>query len=282
MQSRIIGHVEFEKRALQGAVDAITELPSSPAYGDYAIGNWRTYSLWNRTGRAADGVSVESDDPARPTEIGAELPYINDLIRYVFLTKHIRSARIFAASSNSIIIPHRDYLEFGQGFTRIHVPLQVDEWSLSSEEEVVFRQRLGEVWFLDGHPVHSGGGFSQLQRLILVIDCDPSIPFDGLFAPAASFIANGQPTFIQRPDFEAQDYERLLRLADLLNETNWKDVVAILAKVHFRRKIGAAALYDWLDDIARLSGQAGAVQQAQKIRRFFITDGPTVIDNPWE
>ncbi|GAL10893.1 hypothetical protein JCM19233_1878 [Vibrio astriarenae] len=46
-----------------------------------------------------------------------------------------------------MILPHKDYLEFEKGFTRVHVVLDIDETCFNSENDTVYQMKAGEVWF---------------------------------------------------------------------------------------------------------------------------------------
>jgi hypothetical protein len=197
MQSHLIGRVEFDAPRINEELKIIDGFEMSPAYSEYAIGDWRTCMLVNQYGNKDDGLSKEFEGHGVPTEYGRQLPYILETMNRLFKTEFLKSARIFSARIG-FIQPHKDYLEFKKGFTRIHLVLQTNYSAMNSEQRTVYRMRLGELWFLEGHATHSGGSFGDQKRLHLVMDFDADVPIENLFRSPSDYNPGLLPLLIRR------------------------------------------------------------------------------------
>jgi hypothetical protein len=265
MLSRLIGQIQLNNEKLKHDLNILENAPKSDAYKEYAIGEWTTTMLYNKTGLADDGYSVEYEGSAIPTEIGNNLPYLGKIISEIFVMKHLKSVRDFRAR-NGLIIPHVDYREFKRGFTRIHIPIQTDDNCFNSEEETVYHMKKGEIWILEGRKPHSGGSLSGLSRSHLVLDFDPDIAISDLFKNKKIFNENIQPTLINRPPLSAQDSQAIFNLKHLINSDNYMDTVAMLTKIHFRKKVSCAAIYDWLDSITAPFSELAARSRVMRLQ----------------
>ncbi|WP_158932498.1 aspartyl/asparaginyl beta-hydroxylase domain-containing protein [Acidisphaera sp. S103] len=98
------------------------------------------------------------------------IPYLTGLISREFATDRLRWARLMRVAGNGCVIPHRDFLEFSQPFTRLRICLKTNPQAWNSEEGRLFHMRVGEVWHLDATRVHSAACFSPEPRVHLVLD----------------------------------------------------------------------------------------------------------------
>ena len=57
-----------------------------------------------------------------------------------------------------------------------------------------------------------------------------------------------------RPPLTAQELEAIYNLGPLINERNFSDILRLLSKVHFYRRVPGADLFHWLTEIAQRSG----------------------------
>lgn len=272
MRSRPIGRVEFDKLRLKKDLETIDSFEMSPAYSHYARGDWTTCMLVNRSGNKNDGLSEEFEGHGVPTEYGRRLPYTLETIQRLFKTEHLKSARIFSAA-NGFIQPHRDYLEFRKGFTRIHLALQTNDRAMNSEQRTVYRMRLGEIWFLDGRVTHSGGSFSNQKRLHLVLDFDPDIAIKDLFRNPSDYQPGLVPALIRRRPISKQEWDSLLTsLGTILTDLNYSDIFELIAKLHFDRDLDCEVTYDAMIRIASQSGNHKLVERANSEQRYFLGD----------
>lgn len=271
MHSHPIGRVEFDGPRLQEALRTIGGFQKSNAYSEYARGDWDTCMLLNQTGNKEDSLSAEFEGHGVPTEYGRKVPYLLEAINRLFKPESLKSARIFSAR-NGFIIPHRDYLEFEHGFTRIHLVLSTNDAAMNSEQGAVYRMRQGELWFLDGRVTHSGGCFSGETRLHLVMDFDPDIPVENLFRNPADYQPGLLPFLIRRPPMTKQEWNSLLSLGSILSELNYDAVFEIVAKLHFEWEIDCEVTYDYMLEIASRSGNGRLVERAKSARQYFLGD----------
>ncbi len=243
MSSKLLGYMVLDVEAVASEIPHILNGHWTNAYEEYALGHWTSIMLWNRTGRAIDGFSQEYDGCARPTEVGRPLEYLNSRIEQTFAVRHIKSVRVFRAKSGGFIIPHVDYMEFKSGFHRLHVPLQTSPGCFNSERSFVYHMRRSEIWWLDGTLPHSGGCLSAGDRLHLVLDFDPSIDLSEIIVDPHARVPRSKPLMIERPDLTIEEAKALLNLYQVISPNNFADVVSMLAKVHFERRVAAEAMY---------------------------------------
>ena len=260
------------------ATDALQLRPEAytAAYEEYSVGSWALAPLWSDPSGDASGESREHGDPAIPIPTAAHLSGINALVSEYFDTTRVRGVRLFSASHGALIIPHADYLEHRNGFTRMHVPLVTDPaQARSTEGDICYHMRRGEVWFLDGHQVHSAGVVGPSLRLHLVLDFShDTAPEETL---AREIAAAEEPLLIDRSPLPPDLIRSYLALAPFIDAAAWRDLVHILARVHLRYDVPTKTVYDWLEMIASASTGPDhdiLVRDAERMKRYFISDGP--------
>lgn len=255
------------------------------AYLEYSVGGWATAPLWLNSASQTGEEVHEDNAPARPIPSVQALSGINDLISSYFDVSRIRCARLFRASSGALILPHRDYLEHTNGFTRIHVPLITSTvQARNTEDNCCFHMRRGEVWYLAARRIHSGGVVGPALRVHLVLDfIHTTQPAE---AVVASLDAAPDPLIIDRPELPPNLISSYQALAPFINAAAWQDLFHILARVHLRYNVGAADVYDWLEKIAAESTEDRnlLVRDVERMKRYYITDGPAAtatFDSIW-
>jgi hypothetical protein len=270
MHSYPIGRVEFDTERLSKAIEIVEGFQMNSAYSEYAKGEWSTCVLLNKTGDKDDGLSSEYEGCAILTEYGSQVPYLYEVICDLFKREHLKSARIFSAR-NGFIIPHRDYIEFKKGFTRIHVVLRTNDRAMNSEGSTVYRMRKGEIWFLDGRSAHSGGSFADESRLHLVLDFDPEIPVKEIFNNPADYRLGLTPCLVKRQPISAGEWKSLVSsLGDFLTELNYDSVFEFVAKLHFDREMDCGVTYDMMIEIASRSGNPRLAERATAEKHYFL------------
>jgi hypothetical protein len=273
MESKIIGKVNFEEHLLDKELKLIDTFEFNDSYSEYASGIWKTCMLWNRSGLKDDHLSIEHDQDVKPTQYGEQLSYVNGVVEKLFKKEHIKAIRLFLCI-NGLIIPHKDYLEFKKGFTRIHIPLKINEHALTSEENVVYNMQKGEIWFIEGRKIHSAANFSKTKRINLVIDFAPDIPFEELFINPESYQPNLIPKINQREHLKEDELSYIKGFSKIINEMNFDDVLSILSKIHFYRNVSSELVFGWLDEIATSSKNYKIQQRAQEVTDLLIKKGP--------
>jgi L-proline cis-4-hydroxylase len=269
------------------AADALSLEPDgyTSAYLEYSVGGWSTAPLWVNPGDRPGEEVHEHEESARPVGFVREFHGINDLISSYFDVSRLRSARLFRASNGAIILPHVDYLEHKNGFTRIHVPLITNAAEArNTEDNYCFHMRRGEVWYLEARRVHSGGVTGSALRVHLVLDFSHTTkPAD---AVVPSLESAGDPLIIDRPELPPNLVPSYRALAPFINAAAWRDLFHILARVHLRYNVNAADVYDWLEKIAAESGEDRdfLLQDVVRMKRYYISDGPAAtatFDSVW-
>jgi hypothetical protein len=237
------------------------------AYSEYVCGRWPTCMLWNRTGTVEEQFVSEYDGPARKTSYGKALPYISELIEQVFDLKNLRFARLVQLTPNTVIIPHRDFVELGNNFCRVHVPLLTNESCWNSEGDVVFHMPAGEVWFLDASVPHSAASFWDEVRTHIMLDfAHEGDPRQLLRIDTCPDQTIPPERIVTRPPISPEEEEALRSLHRLIDLDNYRDVLALLIRKYFRRQVPVAAVFDWMFDIAALSGNQALSERIFQLR----------------
>lgn len=222
--------------------------------------------LWNQSGDAEQALAVEYKGNAIPTPLADDCPNLILLMKEVFNLKYLKMARIFYIGPNGLLIPHKDSLEHSNPIKRLHIPIQTDENSFSSEDEFLYQMKKGEIWSVDVTSVHSAACFSHQPRLHLVMDFDSAIPTSELFNNDHNYKTNLSPTFIQRPKLSTQDVEQLHNLSTIMNKHNFYDIVSILAKVHFFKSCHAGDMFDWLLTMTERTGEEQLINETKALK----------------
>ena len=272
MTTRALGAVVFDRNRLDEDLATLAESEFSLAYSEFACGRWETCVLRNSTGtlEAAEVADVR-DVPAKPTALGRSLPYLDELLVKHFDVGAIRCARIMRISDNACVIPHRDYLELDQQLVRLHLVLKTNEKCANTEENKIFHMAEGEIWFLDASRAHSAGCFSSLSRLHLVIDfASGSIP-QAVVRNTVDIKRNGHCDDT-RMELTDEKLESIMALSNIVDETNYREVVGVLAKMHFVYKADCRDMYGWLKEISRRRGDRALIEKSESLERFCLLD----------
>lgn len=273
MLSKILGKLPLDAGDLAREAERLERLPFEVGYAKYVFGRWSNCVLWNGSGDASDGIIHEYRGRARATANARGLRLVDAIIHEHFDVEHLRWARIFRMEEG-VLLPHRDYVDMTEGYTRLHVPLVTHESCLHSEEDSVFHMRASEVWFLDATNVHGACNLATRPRLSLCLDFDPRVPMQELVRAAGG--DRPEPHLVARPPLDAAELLALQARAAMLSDATFDETVAALAKVHFRRQANAAAMFGWLAAIARRSGHADLVERARALTAMALGDDARV------
>lgn len=275
MPTQRLGCLNVDLRQIEAELRGLPVAAYTGVYNAYSIGDWDTATLWNEPDPSADGSVREHHEEAVPTKWGNPMLHTNKLIRESFQLPALRAVRAFRARAGAIIIPHRDYLEHPTGFTRIHLPVLTASSARNSEDDSVYHMSRGEIWFLDGRVVHSGGVLGPVDRIHLVLDFDSTL--EG--APSETVTAELAPlppfSPVARQALPDDFLDGFLRTAPCLRLAMWPALVELLARVHLIYQASADALYEWLETIAAASKRAELTAEADRMRRYFLIDGPS-------
>jgi L-proline cis-4-hydroxylase len=273
MRTRYVTTVPLDAARLEKDLQHSTSFRYSEAYSDYLIGGpWKNVTLFARGGDAGDGVLTNYAydlDPAF-TEYGAQLPYLQELV-----TGTVDTSRI----SNSVIVPHRDFLELGdipadaRSAHRLHIPLVTHDECYFSEDNTVYRMRPGEIWFFDASRLHAVASLKNVERIHLIFDFFGA---DGgpLVTVGDEGYADGVPAdrAVDRPPLSDVDRTSLHRLADVLTMDTFGEIFSIIIKHHFRYDGGDDFSWQTMMAIARACKDPAVLPHTLELHRYYTLE----------
>lgn len=275
MPSRILGKIELDQILLADDLATLQSFPRiEEAYDEFSSGYWKNCSLWNSSGEATDTMYRDIESRAQETDYGRRLPYLESLVR-----KHFDLSRVTMVRARNLVdamvIPHRDFVELNKSkerYFRLFMVLEDNPAALHSDETGVFRMRPGEVWFLDAASVHAAVNFSTESRQSICVDFVFDGPFEDweVFTDPKTYRPAITPETPFRKPQEADFTERLRALAGVIDHDNFKDVLFLLSKVHFRTDVPITDTYDWLVEVCKGSGDDTLVHKAENLRRYMV------------
>lgn len=282
MRTHYVGSVSLDSARLAKDLDQCRSFEWSDAYSDYVFGgSWKSCMLWARGGDAGDGVvtNYAYDQPSTFTEYGKQLPYLHELIESTADLTRLNFVRL-AMVCNSVIIPHRDLLELSEladdarNAHRMHIPLATNENCFFSEDNVVYRMREGEVWFLDASQIHSVAVMSHEPRIHLMLDF-VNMPGDG---PLTTVEGAGDDASIPadkilaRPPLSDGDRADLLCLANVLTMDTFDETFSIVIKKHFRCDGGDDFVWNTMTTLARESKDPAVLPHTTELLKHYTLE----------
>lgn len=271
MTTQILGKVEFNKTRLATDLTTLANTKFSSAYSDFACGRWESCVLRNHSGLQQEDTLVTHYARAVETPLGQSLPYLNELMETHFDTESIRYARIIRISENACIIPHRDYLELDARFVRVHLALDTNTKCANTELDKIYHMRSGEIWFLDASIPHSAGCFSSTPRVHLMVDFEGTCHPDAVVRNVEQPLARDEMVDT-REEWTNEALERVLGLSEIVSEANYREIVSILAKLHFFYKVDCQAMYAWLKELCRRRGDPALIAKTDALERFCLVN----------
>jgi hypothetical protein len=264
MQTQRIHIIDLDTARLEADLGATGQFCCSDAYSEFICGEWRSCMLWNKTGDVEDNFLVDYDRPARLTPYGARMPYLVEVLGQMFDLERLRFARLAKLTPGSVLVPHRDYLELKEDLTRVHIPLATDGACFSSEEDMVYQMRRGEIWYMDATQVHSAANFSRKPRTHLILDFTDVEHIEMVLRRPVYGPRRIPPeNIVPRKPLGPGEREAFFSLARVIDPTNYRDVLTVLIKKFFTTDIAVAAVFDWLLEIARRSGNPEVAARVQ-------------------
>ncbi|WP_103534444.1 aspartyl/asparaginyl beta-hydroxylase domain-containing protein [Streptomyces sp. SM11] len=275
MRSHILGQLDLDDSRLAPDLAYLASVPrGEEGYDEFSNGYWKNLPLWNASGDAGDDLYRDTCSPAQLTEHGKRVGYLRELVESVFDTDRITMVRT-RNLVDAVVIPHRDFVELGRDaeqYFRVLMFLEPNSAALHSEDDTVLNMRPGEIWFLDAGAVHAAANFSADSRQMLCVD----FAFDGPYEEADVFRdksyhrPGAEARIIERPQLPAERREAILKLGEVVDRSNFKEFLFLLAKVHFRYHVPAEETYGWLHSIAESSGDDLLVRNAVELRDYTI------------
>jgi hypothetical protein len=258
MGTHRIGHMAFDPDELRLQNDAILKM-TMHRIAD-GVGEYTLTHLWY-------GAASDKCDASR--EVREQAAYLDRQIESTFRSEHIALVRVFAARHGGYIRPHRDFTG-SDPWTRFHIPLQTNEGCLTSQDEVVYRMGVGEIWFFDGSRPHSGICFSKEVRLHLIIDFAPGFQAPELFRDPKRCQPVPLHEHIPRPRLTEDQLAAIYRLSEIATKNNFMSLADVLGTIHFEKQVSCAAMYDWLVEIGRRSSDPGLIEYGEKLKEIYL------------
>lgn len=251
------------------------QLPFDRFYERYSRGDWRSISLLNRDGDTFNGQLYEFEGPGRWTAYADRVPYIKRVVQTHFSQSDLKSVRVFCAVNGGMIVPHRDYLEFENGFVRLHLPIQTTHKSVSTEGSEAFHMEVGEVWFLNARRTHAAVNYAHLPRYHLVLDFSHEATVDRLILSGHH---HDQVVRMCMRQSRPKNFLSILRAfgRSMISPSSVLRTFHLLCDYHFHFISDAGDPFDWLDVAAAASGNADRVEVARAIRSQFLGDDSLV------
>ncbi len=269
-RTRRVAAVSIDEGRLAAELKVMDGLEYASSYSDFAFGQLRNTMLWNSSGVLDEATLGDYPGAARPTEHGRMLPYVNELITGLFRTEYLKFARLLVLPPGCVMVPHRDYLELDRDMIRIDVPLRTSERCFSSQGDAVFHMRVGEMWFLDATRTHTAASFSDIDRIHLTCDFIADSIDDVLAAPAERQPGVPAENIAARRPLRPAERDALLGLAELIDISNYRDIMAVLTKRHFEVDIQAHEVFSWLRDIAAASGRPDVLERVASDEQYYL------------
>jgi hypothetical protein len=273
---QVLGDVldKFNQNEIAKEIQRLDTLPEVFPYPEYSVGHRTSYPIWNQSGDIGNANIYNYEGNSSITSIGIALPHICEVLTDTFHLEYLKIGRINKYSSGAFALPHRDYSDNQKKadsfYTRIHIPIQTQLGCWHAYDAELYHMQFGEIWLHDGSIVHSACNFSSEARLHILLDFDPEVVVEDLFKDKSVLSLAEPRDRSNREIFGNKDLEQLLKLADVIDPYNFKDITAVLCKVPFTKKVACSAPYDWLIQIARASGNAELIQKSEMAKPFFI------------
>jgi L-proline cis-4-hydroxylase len=282
MRTQYVAAVDLDRDRLAEDLALAEEFHYSEAYSNYLIGGpWKSAMLWATGGDSGTGLltTYAYDRAADFTDYGRRLPYLQKLITDTVDTARLQFVRL-AVFSDSVIVPHRDFLELAdlpedaRSAHRVHIPLVTHEQCYFSEDNTVYRMRAGEIWYFDAARIHAVASLVAAPRIHLIFDFADRPGDRSLITPVqepgdARIPARAAVT---RPALPADRRAALLRLADLLTMDTFREVFSLVIKNHFRWDGGENFAWDTMIALARACGDPAVLPHTLELFQYYTLD----------
>ncbi|WP_254621749.1 aspartyl/asparaginyl beta-hydroxylase domain-containing protein [Staphylococcus ureilyticus] len=211
----------------------------------------------------------------KQTSYGKQLPYISNFIQENFNIKNLKMVRT-RNLVDALIMPHRDFVDLNkemEKYFRVFIPLETNELAFHSDEDNVFCMKKGGIWFLDAGIIHAAANFSNKNRLFLCLDFvfdEPYTPKD-IFTNKNLYDENINPYIVEREEVDSNYGEEIIRnLSNVIHHYTFKEIVFLLSKLHFYKKIPIDICYRWLLEISKRTNDKEMIKKAKQVNEYLI------------
>lgn len=270
METSKVGYIDVRHHKLDQELNLICNATLSSVYKEFICGSWQTICLWNETGKSSDLIIRSYDGIAQPTESIVQYPALESLIKKNFNVENIKYVRLALLGSNSVILPHKDYLETKKDFLRFHLPLITNSKCFYAEEDKLYRFEKGDLWFLDARRVHSVACFSNQPRLHLILDFSSGLDITKCINEKVLFKTPHNPMEIPRAPLSDELYKSIISLSSLISMNNIMDIAGILTKLLFTVNHELTSVYTWLGEISRRSDDPAIISVIEQLEEKSI------------
>ena len=282
MRTQYVSAIALDQARLAKDLEHSTSFRYSEAYSNYLIGGpWKSCMLWATGGDSGDGVltNYSYDQTSAFTEYGNQLPYVRELIETVADLSRLNFVRL-AVFSNSVIVPHRDFLELNEipddarSAHRLHIPLATHDECFFSEDNTVYRMREGEVWYFDASQIHTVASLANAPRVHIIFDFNNKPGPGPLVTVPDEGRGPGIPAdkAVARPPLAEAARADLLKLADVLTMDTVAEVFSIVIKTHFRFDGGDDFAWNTMTELARGSRDPAVLPHTDELHRYYTLE----------
>ena len=272
MDTQVVQKIKIDESLFLKELGIISDFKFSDTYKEFICGSWTSCMLYNRSGDPCDTAVFDYASQSIGTPYIARLSYINQLINAIFHISSLKFARLVLLGPNSVVIPHRDYLELNKDLLRFHIPLKTNDQCFNSEEDAVYHMAIGEVWYINATKIHSAGNFSSDTRMHLILDFDFSTSFSNILKDyrATAPLQIPEANIVKRSEFSRDFVEHLPILAKFMDIHTFYDIVSVLVKQHFYKKVHAAEMFDWLSLISEHTNEQQMREKISWLKKYCI------------
>ncbi|MCX4091616.1 aspartyl/asparaginyl beta-hydroxylase domain-containing protein [Nocardia sp. alder85J] len=282
MRTQYVAAVDLDRDRLAEDLARAEEFHYSEAYSNYLIGGpWKSAMLWATGGDSGTGLltTYAYDRAADFTEYGRRLPYLRELVTNTVDVSRLQFVRL-AVFSDSVIVPHRDFLELtdlpedARSAHRVHIPLITHEECFFSEDNTVYRMRAGEIWYFDAARIHAVASLVAAPRIHLIFDFTDRPGDRPLIVPDREPVGDRIPdrSAVRRPALPDSRRDELRRLADLLTMDTFREVFSIVIKTHFRWDGGEDFAWDTMFALARACPDQDVLPHTRELFQYYTLD----------
>ncbi|MFE9581385.1 aspartyl/asparaginyl beta-hydroxylase domain-containing protein [Nocardia sp. NPDC006044] len=275
MRSHIIARIDLDEDRLASDLDYLAGVPRvEEKYDEFSSGYWKNISLANSSGLTDDTEYRDIEGAAITTDHGRKTTYLTELVESVFDRNRVKMVRA-RNLIDAMVLPHRDFVELerdNDNYFRTFMVLEDNPEAFHSDSDHVFRMRPGELWYLDAAAVHSAVNFSTVSRQSICVDfvLDADRDEAAIFRERGTYDRDAQPEIRQRRTFTGAHEQRLLGLTPVVDRRNFKDILFLLAKVHFDYEVPAEKTYEWLLRICEGTGDKYLAAKAAEISEYMV------------
>ena len=269
MSTRRLAKLDFAPDRLAADLIAAESFTFNGAYSEFVLGEWRSCMLWNASGDVGEAHLSSGDQAAKLTAYGTAMPYLRSVIERSFRLDRLRFGRLARMAPGTVLVPHCDYLELGEGLVRLHVPLTTSRACLNAESDLVFHMATGEIWYLDARRIHSAASTWDRARIHLILDFASGSRPEELLRIDCAPAERPADALVALPPLTPAEEASLLALGDVIDRFNHRDILAILVRKAFTQGMSLRSVFTRLTEIGMRSGDPDLIETLERQRHYY-------------